>query len=231
MSAQFLRRKLSGPQLEDVEAIESAAGRAQELARQLLSLGRDEPLALQPIDLARTVPGLLALMEKSVGVKIGFEVEPRTGAMVVLADRCALERVLVNLLVNARDARASDRPLELTVTVGAFDVTDRASDLLPIGRYVRLRVADNGVGIDPGTLARIFEPFFTTKPRGHGAGLGLSTVQAIVRQHGGEVTVESTPGAGSRFDVYLRRVEAVLEPQPRSGVVDPLAAEARGSSS
>jgi len=129
---------------------------------------------------------------------------------IIEADKNQMEQVLINLVVNAMDAVAEGGQIRIQTANQAVSRTmplTTGSRLLP-GHYVVLSVGDNGAGMDPATLGRIFDPFFTTKENGRGTGLGLSTVYGIVKQHGGEIQVESTPGEGTRFDIFFRRTES-----------------------
>ncbi len=129
------------------------------------------------------------------------------------ADQGHLEQVIVNLAVNARDAMPDGG--RLTIETSDVEVGDRSLGGLsgpPPGRYVRLTVSDTGVGIDPAIQARIFEPFFTTKPAAQGTGLGLSTVYGIVRQHGGDIAVQSASGRGTTFTIHLPRAAVTASP-------------------
>jgi signal transduction histidine kinase len=203
VGASLLRSHLGVRALADLEMIEVAAARAQELVARLLAYGRDEPLALRPVDLAALLPSLVSLLGRSAGPELHLDLVPADGGLVVTADPSQIERIVVNLVMNARDAAVGDRRVKVTVRVSAVEIgPDEVAGLAP-GRHVCIAVADDGAGMDAATLARIFEPFFTTKQRGLGAGLGLSTVRSIVAQHGGAITAESTPGQGSLFRIYL----------------------------
>ncbi|MGB9605437.1 MAG: ATP-binding protein, partial [Bryobacteraceae bacterium] len=143
-----------------------------------------------------------------IGEHIELKLALAEDAGSVKADPSQLEQVLVNLALNARDAMPEGSTL--TIATANLDLTSRvvgAGERLPAGRYVALSVTDTGWGMDEATRSRIFEPFFTTKPAGQGAGLGLAVAYGIVRQHGGGIEVESEPGKGSTFRVYLPRVE------------------------
>jgi signal transduction histidine kinase len=215
MGAELLSRRLDGADLADVEMIRGAATSARDMARQLLDLGRDEPLSLRAVDLRAALPPVIALLRKS-GVAVELVLEPPPTALVAQADGGQLQRVVMNLVMNAHDALAANPTARITVSATSVELRRGQVADLVAGRYVRLRVADNGPGMDAPTVERIFEPFFTTKARGRGAGLGLSTVQAIVRQHGGVITVDSAPACGARFDVFLRPCEHSLDAETQS---------------
>jgi CheY-like chemotaxis protein len=155
------------------------------------------------------------MLHRLIGANISVITAPSRSAGWVNVDRAQLEQVILNLAVNARDAMPNGGQLTLaTATVEGDGSGEGAGPAtLPAGRFVQLIVSDTGVGMDPATQARIFEPFFTTKPVGEGTGLGLSTVYGIVEQHDGHVVVESAPGHGTTFRVYLPRVD---EPAPEA---------------
>jgi signal transduction histidine kinase len=227
--AELLARRLDGPELADVEMIRTAAMSARDMARQLLDLGREEPASLCAVDLGAALPRVIALLRKG-GVAVDLSPEPAPDSLVVEADCGQLQRVVMNLVMNAHDAVAGDPAARITVSATPVEVgPGQVADLVP-GSYVRLRVVDQGPGMDAATVERIFEPFFTTKARGRGAGLGLSTVQAIVRQHGGAITVDSAPGRGTRFDVFLRRSQPAVQSEPLSSPATRAAAPANGDS-
>jgi signal transduction histidine kinase len=180
------------------------ASRAQRATQQLLAFaGRCSRL-----DVNRQIEAFLEMLRRAISGDIVVETELGLDTWPVFADHGQLDRVLMNLGVNARDAMPDGGTLRLrTENV----VLDRKSaheheDLAP-GAYVRIVVEDTGTGIDPDVLPNIFEPFVTTKPQGVGTGLGLSTVYGIVEQTGGAIRVASTPGRGSRFSVYLPKAE------------------------
>jgi CheY-like chemotaxis protein len=153
-----------------------------------------------------TVGELDAMLRRVVGADIVLETELDPALWYVLADPGQLEQVLVNLVVNARDAMPWGGRLHIRTANSHMDIDspDRANGVRP-GDYVTLAVRDTGVGMDVPTQARIFEPFFTTKESGKGTGLGLSTVYGIVEQSGGHIAVESAPGQGATFTIYLPR--------------------------
>lgn len=184
--------------------LEKEATRASALTRQLLMFSRRSVLAVKPLDLNDIVANMLKMLTRLIGEHISLRFEPTPALPAVEADAGLLEQVLMNLVVNARDAMPAGG--RLTITTSTATVTDGTAaegvDRAP-GPFVRLAVSDTGSGMDDDTLRRIFEPFFTTKEAGKGTGLGLATVHGIVAQHRGWVDVQSAPGAGSTFTVYL----------------------------
>jgi CheY-like chemotaxis protein len=187
-----------------VDEVTKAAERAAGLTRQLLAFSRKQVLQPRVLDLNGTVAGLERMLRRLIGEDVVLTIRLDPALERVRADPGQMEQVLMNLVVNARDAMPRGGHLAVET---ANAVVDEAfarthADLLE-GRYVRLRVQDEGEGMDRETLARIFEPFFTTKEKGKGTGLGLSMVYGIVRQSGGGVWASSEPGAGSTFDIYL----------------------------
>jgi signal transduction histidine kinase len=190
---------------QDVAEIITAGERAAALTSQLLAFSRRQRLAPQVIGLADVVRNLEKMLRRILGETVKFEVLTDARGE-VLADPGQLEQVIVNLVVNARDAMPEGG--RLTLAVSELDAAERAALVdpgLPEGPLAVLTVADTGLGMDRETQAHIFEPFFTTKGPGKGTGLGLSTVYGIVAQSGGVIRVRSAPGAGAEFRVYLRR--------------------------
>jgi len=191
---ELLRAKLEGhPRaLRDLDEIHRAADSARQLIRQLLAFGRNQ--AMQPVllDLAATAKSARGMLSRLIGEEVELSVVG-DGPVMVLADAGQIDQVLLNLAVNARDAMPAGG--KLTVETGVAREAQRVFGVLT--------VADTGLGMDEATVAHIFEPFFTTKAPGRGTGLGLSTVYGIVKQSGGHITVESKPGRGSTFRVYL----------------------------
>ncbi|MBI3205874.1 MAG: PAS domain S-box protein [Myxococcales bacterium] len=195
------------PLRRDLEQVHKAGERAAALTRQLLAFSRRQVLDLRVLDPNQIAADLERMLGRLIGedVTLRLELDPKVGY--VRADRGQLEQVLMNLVVNARDAMPSGGELVIaTAAVEAGAALLATYPELASGSWVRLSVRDSGEGMPPEVLARIFEPFFTTKEQGKGTGLGLSTVYGIVRQSGGHVRVESQPGQGSRFDVYLPRL-------------------------
>jgi two-component system cell cycle sensor histidine kinase/response regulator CckA len=196
----------------DVQQIENAAERASMLIRQLLAFSRRQVLQPKVMDLNAIVLGLDKLLGRLMGEHI--EMVTRCGANVghVKADPAQVEQVLMNLVVNARDAMPQGGRLTVeTVNVDLDFAHARDHVAVKPGPYVMLAVSDSGIGMSPETVAHIFEPFYTTKESGRGTGLGLSTVYGIVKQSGGYIWVNSEPGKGTTFKVYLPRVAEPVE--------------------
>jgi PAS domain S-box-containing protein len=185
---------------EEVDQIQAAGERARDLTRQLLSFARRQDTALVPLDLNEVVRGSEALLRRIIGedVEVGTSLDP--GLWPILGDLGQLEQVIVNLAANARDAMPRGGRLTL-----ATRNAPASPGQGPAGDRVELLVRDTGVGMSPEVKAHLFEPFFTTKELGRGTGLGLATVHGIVTQAGGEVRVESAPGAGTTFELSLPR--------------------------
>ena len=197
------------PSLLELAEIEQAGRRAVNLTRQLLTFSRQKTTAPLPMVVNNQVETATRILARLVGDAIRIVPTLRSVDGTVLMEPDQFDQVLMNLVLNARDAM----PLGGTIAISTDDVTldegyaRRNLDVKP-GLFVRLRVADTGTGMRGEVKARIFDPFFTTKPMGEGTGLGLAVVFGIVRQSGGHVTVESELATGSVFDVYLPHVDA-----------------------
>jgi CheY-like chemotaxis protein len=190
----------------DLVEVQKASDRATALVRQLLAFSRKQILEPRMIDLNQVVSGVEKMLRRLLGEDILLEVTLAAKLGTVLADAGQVEQVLMNLVVNARDAMPRGGRLTIeTSNVELVGSGGAAFARLKPGRYVAFTVTDSGSGMDEATLARAFEPFFTTKGLGKGTGLGLSTVYGIVKQSEGEVRVRSKPGAGTTFTVYLPR--------------------------
>ena len=195
----------------EVDEILHAADRAASLTRQLLAFSRKQVLQPVALDLNEIVSGVSRMARRIIGndVQLNLELSPSIGQ--VLADPAQVEQVLLNLIVNARDAMPSGGTI--TVHTANVKLDAEAPEIIQAGivagAFVLLAVSDDGIGMDQATQARIFEPFFTTKETGRGTGLGLSTVYGIVRQTGGAITVDSERGKGASFRVYLPAVAGV----------------------
>jgi signal transduction histidine kinase/CheY-like chemotaxis protein len=204
---------LRGKLLDDVtrrrvEQIQRAGERAATLTRQLLAFSRKQVIAPRPIDLGTLVTDAGKMLERVIGEDVALRIVAEPGLPTVLADPGQVEQVLMNLVVNARDAMP--RGGVLTVTSARCFIPEtrqHAYGKLSRGSYVLLSVEDTGCGMDAGTQAQMFEPFFTTKDLGKGTGLGLSTVYGIVEQSGASLLVRSAPGQGSTFGIYFPTID------------------------
>jgi two-component system cell cycle sensor histidine kinase/response regulator CckA len=198
----------SDPMHADMVEIRNAGMRAADLTRQLLMFSRQQVIAPRVIDLNDVLSNMKKMLTRLLGEDIELLLAPGSVGR-ILVDPSSIEQVVMNLVVNARDAMPTGGTL--TIETADFELEEEHARERPgakAGRHVRLAVVDTGTGMDAATQARIFEPFFTTKELGKGTGLGLSTVFGIVTQSGGNIQVESAPGAGTRFEVYLPRVDA-----------------------
>ena len=191
------------PLHKPVKEVRRAAERASGLTQQLLAFSRRQVAVPRAIDLNVTVGNMEDLLRRLLGAEITLEVELGRDLAPVSADPVQVGQVIMNLAVNARDAMPNGGTLSITTAM--VELGAEHLDTLP-GRHVMLLVRDTGVGISADVQRTLFEPFFTTKEAGHGTGLGLSMVHAIVRQHGGHIAVESELGKGTTFRVYLPEV-------------------------
>jgi CheY-like chemotaxis protein len=207
-----------------IREIYNAGSRAAGLTRQLLAFSRKQVLQPKVLDLNLVVAENETMLRPLIGERIRLEVVLNAKAGMVNADPSQIAQVLLNLAVNARDAmpnggrlliRTEDVDLDPSAHGAGFRPADLGERPSP-GPYVSLSVADTGVGMDEHTVSHIFEPFFTTKPIGEGTGLGLATVFGIVKQSKGYVTVQSAPGQGSTFHIFLPRAGGT--PEPSSGI-------------
>ena len=192
----------------EVDEILHAADRAASLTRQLLAFSRKQVLQPIALDLNEIISGVARMARRLIGTDVQLRLDLPRSISQVLADQAQVEQVLLNLIVNARDAMPSGGTITVqtaNVTLGANAPEIVQAGIAP-GHFVMLAVSDDGIGMDQATQARIFEPFFTTKETGRGTGLGLSTVYGIVRQTGGAITVQSERGKGASFKVYLPAV-------------------------
>jgi len=207
------------PGCESTAEIRRAGERGSSLVRQLLAFGRKQVLRLEVLELDGVVLAMEGLLRRTLGERIEMVISPSRGPCTVCADRGQLEQVLLNLVVNARDAMPAGGRLEIAtravmpreVPEGRLPTEDGAEGVL-------LSVGDTGSGIDDAIREEIFDPFFTTKVGGEGAGLGLAMVHGIVTQSGGSVWVESRPGSGATFNIWLPQADDVARPAEAGGV-------------
>jgi PAS domain S-box-containing protein len=209
-SNRLARRGQADEELaHDVQAIESAAGRAATLVRQLLVFSRRQVLQTHVMDLNTIVHDIARMLPRVLPEQIEIVTLPAGDLGPICADRGQIEQVIVNLALNARDAMPKGGKLIFeTRNIALDEHYSREHASLPPGGYVMLAVTDTGMGMDAATQERMFEPFFTTKEAGKGTGLGLSSVYGIVKQSGGNIWVYSQPGRGTTFKIYFPRVDA-----------------------
>ena len=207
------------PTVREVREIRLAADRGAALTRQLLAFSRKQFLNPTVININDTVASLLHMLPRVIGdhIETTTRLSPSLGC--VRADASQIAQVIVNLVLNARDAMPAGG--SVTIETAAAELTDERlkeeSLNLPLGDYVMLAVSDTGIGMDDITRAHAFEPFFTTKPKGKGTGLGLATVYGIIDQSGGGIALDTAPGRGTSIRIYLPITTAVPEreqPQP-----------------
>ncbi|HSE95743.1 MAG TPA: PAS domain S-box protein [Methylomirabilota bacterium] len=200
------------PLRRHVDLIQTTALRAGALTQQLLAFSRKQVLAPRILDVNQVVEGMVPMLRRLIGEQIDLITVPAAGLGRVKADAGQLEQVILNLAVNARDAMPEGGRLTIeTVNVELDERFVHDHRGARSGAHVALSVRDTGSGMDAATRARLFEPFFTTKTAGKGTGLGLATVYGIVKQSGGYIAVDSEPGKGATFTMFLPRVEASVE--------------------
>jgi PAS domain S-box-containing protein len=209
----------SNPLYPKIEAIHQATDRATTLTRQLLAFSRKQLLELKVVDLNVIVEDMERLLRPLIGENIELQTQLARDLGRTRADAGQIEQVIMNLVVNSKDAMPNGG--KITIQSGnaqlKHDDLGREYSYIKPGDYVVLSVSDTGHGMDKETQLRIFEPFFTTKEKGKGTGLGLSTVYGIIKQSGGYVLVESELQRGTTFRIYLPRVEDALEPVNATG--------------
>ncbi|MHC4777259.1 MAG: hybrid sensor histidine kinase/response regulator [Planctomycetota bacterium] len=197
---------------EYLQAIDDSASRAGELTKQLLLFSRGQPMDFSPLDLNRLAEEMLRMLGRVIGEDIDVRSDLAPELWVTMGDRVNLEQVIMNLIVNARDAMPEGGVLTVETQNKVLDDAEAGEipEVVP-GRYVSLTVRDTGEGLEPSLFDRIFEPFFTTKKPGKGTGLGLSVAYGIVKKHGGWINVASEPGVGAAFRVFLPATGSTLK--------------------
>ncbi|WP_447979376.1 ATP-binding protein [Candidatus Nitrospira bockiana] len=216
---RVLREFSAHPGAGALQLIKQAGTRAAALTQKLLAFSRQKPVEQSVVSLNQTVMNMKELIIGLIGerIRVTFDLDSRLGHLLI--DPLQLEQVLLNLVLNARDAMPAGG--RLSIRTSNADLDDRYVADHPgarRGRYVCVAVTDEGCGMDPETQARIFDPFFTTKPPGKGTGLGLTTVYGIVKQSQGYIDVASSPGRGTAFTVYFPRL---LEREPAGRALSP----------
>jgi PAS domain S-box-containing protein len=207
--ADLLEMRLPDAATAEIGEIRSAAQRAAALTRQLLAFSRKQVLQPAALDLNEVLTAMNGLLRRLIPESVTLDLRPAAGLGTVWADRGQIEQVLMNLVINAKDAMKDGGTVTIETANAELDASyaSRHQEVVP-GPHVMFCVSDTGSGMDAATQAKLFEPFFTTKPCGKGTGLGLATCHGIVKQSGGHIWVYSEPGHGSTFKVYLPRVAA-----------------------
>jgi len=195
-----------------INEIFKSSERAQDLTRQLLLFSQKQEIMVSPLSLNKILKDIWKLMTRLIGENIKLKIKENPDLDLILADRSNIEQVILNLIINAKDAM----PEGGTIFIETENINKHSPSLPPFlnkeTNYVILKVKDNGSGIKKENLPRIFEPFFTTKEKGKGTGLGLSVVYGIVKRHGGEIKVSSKVGEGTVFEIYLPSAESACQP-------------------
>jgi two-component system cell cycle sensor histidine kinase/response regulator CckA len=205
----LMRFRPGDPSFGDIMQIKQNGNRAANLVRQLLAFSRQQALQPRVLDIGDVLVELSHLLRRLIGENIELKLVHGRDLGLAKVDQGQIEQVIINLVVNARDAMPGGGTLTLrTANIVRAGLLRRGAEIMPAGNYVLIEVADTGIGIPKENLERIFEPFFSTKQLGSGTGLGLSTVYGIVKQTGGFIFVDSTPGEGAVFSIYLPRHEA-----------------------
>ncbi len=227
----LLRHDQGDPDFSDLVQINQNANRAAALVGQLLAFSRKQTLRPETLDMRDTLSDLTHLLNRLVGEKITLTLSHDPVLEPIRADKRQLEQVLMNLVVNARDAMPQGGQIRIvTECTDLEEPLERDRVRVPPGRYVTVQVSDDGVGIPSDKLQKVFEPFFTTKRTGEGTGLGLSTAYGIIKQTGGYIFVDSTVGSGTCFTLYFPVLEAseVTTPAPREETPKPAAKHGDG---
>lgn len=206
----------------DLQAIRKATEHSANLVRQLLAFARKQTVAPQVVNLNEAVQGIFNMLKRLIGENIDLIVRPQADLHHVRIDPGQVDQILINLCINARDAiTQAGKVIIETRNLPSDEMNPACRKEMPPGEYVLLLVSDNGCGMDAATLEKIFDPFFTTKEIGKGSGLGLSTVYGIVSQNSGCIHVESDPGRGTAFYIYLPRHPGDAEKIPAASATEP----------
>ena len=202
----------SSPIHDDLLQIQKSAERSADLTRQLLGFARKQPIVPRVIDLNETIGGMLQMLKRMIGETIDLTFLPSPEPARIKIDPSQINQILANLCVNARDAIASHGRITIQAELAHLSGNnpETKTEVAP-GKYIRLTVSDDGCGMTKETVARLFEPFFTTKEVGKGTGLGLAMVYGIIKQNNGIIGVETEPGKGSTFVIYLRQYDGQVE--------------------
>lgn len=209
------------PAREPIRITYESGERAATLTRQLLAVSRKQVLDMKVLNLNEIIERMSKILNRVIGENLAFDVTLQPSLRNIVADAGQMEQILMNMVVNARDAMKSGG--RITLVTSEIRVTEASAEKMPAGWYVLLSLIDTGMGMTKDVQDRIFEPFFTTKDRGKGTGLGLATVYGIVKQHNGHIVVQSELGQGTTFHLYFpivdreveKNVDFVLSPQLR----------------
>ncbi len=215
--AALLERVLptASQELDDAEQVRQACDRAAKLTQQLLAFGRKQAQNRQAVDLNATAMEMSRMLGRLIGEHVSLQLRLDPSISPVLVDRTQLEQIIVNLVVNARDAMPDGGVVAVCTRSPRLEDAPDSADGVDLGSYVVLMVADTGEGMDPRTRAQVFEPFFTTKPLGEGAGMGLATVYGTVKQNHGHISIDTGPGRGTCFTILLPVSANAETPAPR----------------
>lgn len=206
---EFLERDVTSERSKRrLDMMRGAAARGASLTAQLLAFSRRQRLEPKPVSLNRTVASMRDLLQSSIGGAVQIETALQADLWPALVDATQIELVILNLAINARDAMAVGGRLTIETANVAVAGAPTRPEQPSLGEYVMIAVSDTGTGMTPEVLARVFEPFFTTKAVGKGSGLGLAQVFGFVKQSGGGIRVDTVPGEGTSFKVYLPRAES-----------------------
>ncbi len=211
----LMARHADGLDRSDLEEVKKAAGRGAVLTRQLLAFSRRQDAAPARLDLNQTIGELRDMLGRVIREDITLDITLAPTPAWVLIDPHEVEQVVLNLVLNARDAMPGGGRIAIRISQTMFDAATTPAGIEPLaGWYVCISVSDTGTGIPPDVRKHLFEPFFTTKDAGKGTGMGLASVDAIVRQNNGAITVDTTPGKGSTFSLYFPAVPADVALHP-----------------
>ena len=204
--AELLRMEL-GENAPSVNSLIKAASRGSELTKKLLAFSRKQALRPQPIDVHSLISGMTEILTRTLGADIAIRVPTPKDLWTAYADPGQLESAILNLAINARDAMSEGGQISFGLENFHMDNADRDAEFVDLreGDYVKIEVADNGSGMAPDVTKRAFDPFYTTKGVGESSGLGLSMVYGFVQQSGGDVTISSIKGEGTKVRIYLPR--------------------------
>ncbi|MEM9249234.1 MAG: ATP-binding protein [Pseudomonadota bacterium] len=210
----LLRHAPEDPDYGDLLQINQNANRAASLVGQLLAFSRKQTLQMEPVNLRDSLGDLTHLLNRLVGEKVVLTLDHDPDLRPIRADKRQLEQVIMNLVVNARDAMPNGGEVRIETEIRSFEEPFRRDRVeVPQGEYVLVRVADGGIGIAPENLPKVFEPFFSTKRIGDGTGLGLSTAYGIMKQSGGYIFVDSVVGSGTTFTLFFPVFEGDVVPE------------------